>query len=1602
MAFWDDIGNAIGQAASNVGSFFGIGNQQKKKPQPGDPGYVAPRPTPQTPALSQAPKVQTQTPQNLFQGINNDLKLPGSTPTTQVTPGTAPTIPPHLPLALPKPQPAPTNPQPIQPPKPVAPQTTQQTLDQMTQANLPAAQKQVSQGRGVVGDVLNFFTHNDDNTAQTMARTKAVNDFQAKNGYNNDPAVQAYNHATVQQGNQNSNAIKTQNDTVTNVIKKSSEIPVLSDFTALGSGGANAIFHALGDKQDSTDASNNSSLATLGMSDADIAKLPQDQQTRLRALQTGLTVASPVMGGLDIASLGGTGAAVGGLKDAAVQGFKEAGIQGAKDSVIDTGKDLAVNVGKNAVIAGAAAPVVSTPIQNYVKNGNPLDFNGFDPSQIPRESATAALWSTLLPGIAKKPEAEDVNNAKTAITSEVGSEAARAADEAGATTKINVQQPKDIPVQGGDEPTNIPVTNNTPSKIGQPIVEVSGDTPGVNQVSVPTPDEAAAAKFAAQPKANPDQSVSGIVANPNQVIKKADIETAQQTLDDALKTGKITDEQHVDLSNQLSKIPAQDQPVTNGKKIDVKEVNSIPVTDQTTVPTDVAATPGDVRATSTTAPNNTESAAVAAAPTTAKPAALPADTQAVLDNPKQFNKRQVQAARNQLKLAKQYAKTQETTAGVLDRINTATTTPTSDKGFVQTGEFAQGRNGVVQNVHRATELAQAKTETSGMSPGEVIKNARDNQATNGGFARRDIRNIHALLEDKRVTKDMPEYNEIKGILRDDGAQTAQALALRGGVKFRRTATADQLVNQFESKIYRLADDPTKIDSKAFDDVEAATNKYTDARDAANQANNRFTEAPTTNNMKAYHAAQDAADQADKDAKMTEFKVASQVLKGNKDPKQVRELQKMAQDSDLYQMDGVDASMLSGTGTFARNAVNSGVGGAEEGLFGGIASRIANKFTGAEVGGGVGKGTISGFKKGLMNIVDASKARAGMAGKNPLEHLKNFATTGNQLGDAVIDSQIEHNVADHYTQVLKNQGYTGSELANRASVMARQDPEDVGKVYAGYARAAAGLGGGIAKGSRPETAIKNWISDTLTGGNPNKASELTAKLITRMTVGFPSAVGRTIAEGGKRALLGAPTALKLFTKAARDDPAVRAQIIKESIKQAGTGATVGAIFYGLGQAGLVTGSYPSGTSAAAKAEQARWQREGITENSIKIGDNYYQLPSYLGSAALPALFAATLGRNNGDVGTSALEVAKGLPTILPTDQASNVMDFINGKVDPGKFISQTGASAVRALTPAGALLNQVAKSLDPTQNDTTKGNAIENFVDKVLSGIPGENLFAGIPDKEDDQGNPLANPNPLALAFGASSTSQPAGVQETKNETDQADSAVKSMADNGAFSDPNIKKVLDSGTLKTYNDIVNGKQVNPTDLATLQKAMVRGVSTDGSDTAYLEKEQYDSNLTALNLKRQLMAADPTTKPSDLAKMDLAIKRGQVYKQNEIPYDAIQAYEGTSLSDWRAMGDPTNDNYDPDQYQKLWDVDQDLTKAGASLKTGNPDKSKYSAKQASTGRSGGSSAISGDFGKLTAGVGAPTVQKYQALNQSFGSVPVINVVRPNIVHKITSSG
>src|SRR5690606_27532136 len=145
----------------------------------------------------------------------------------------------------------------------------------------------------------------------------------------------------------------------------------------------------------------------------------------------------------------------------------------------------------------------------------------------------------------------------------------------------------------------------------------------------------------------------------------------------------------------------------------------------------------------------------------------------------------------------------------------------------------------------------------------------------------------------------------------------------------------------------------------------------------------------------------------------------------------------------------------------------------------------------------------------------------------------------------------------------------------------------------------------------------------------------------------------------------------------------------------------------------------------------------------------------------------------------------------------------GGKDVSKYLAQTGASLTRSLLPLGSLVNEVAKMYDPTANDTTKGDAMEQFLAKVKDGIPG--VANTLPSKM-VEGNEIENPSPFAKFFGAASKEQGAGVQKSADIKAEVAGVSKTLSEYGAFGD-SIRTILDDDNKTLFDKAKSGKEIN---------------------------------------------------------------------------------------------------------------------------------------------------------------------------------------------------
>lgn len=1033
-------------------------------------------------------------------------------------------------------------------------------------------------------------------------------------------------------------------------------------------------------------------------------------------------------------------------------------------------------------------------------------------------------------------------------------------------------------------------------------------------------------------------------------------------------------------------------PVTEGSPIAVKQVTGIPVTDQSKMPIDLPENPGTVREITATAPTEAKTAAAASAPVVTRPAALPTEVQEVLDNPKKFTKREVAAARNQAKLARQKAKADEAIAESMGRIEAAKPGAPQPEGYASTGQFARGRKGnVYEKASNVTEQAAGEAEMAMKSVDDLLQEVGGKESFTAG----DRRRITAALEN--ATKSNPDDLDTRVLLKKlqskSRTELGQGLALIPKV-IRKSASADTLVGRWEGKIVRVLEDTGKLTENDYKLVQGANDKFTLARDRAFQLEETFKRTGSEADFKAWEDAHKAAYQADVDAKFTEANVANRVLKGEKGAGVTKVLDEMKKEADVNTMDSVTASMLSGTATGFRNTFGTELAGIENRLFANTRAKITNKLFGENVGGFDRTGAKIGRKVGVVKLGKDFMRRAEIGGKNPIEWAKNWSTTINSGGESSLQSQVYSRLAKYYKNQFADSGLSGKELDMRMRHALLTDPDGMGSTFMDASMKSSGLTGLFQKGQ----AIEKGVTDFIGQHTDNRAAQAASKLFMRLAVGFPTATGNFLVQSGKRLTVGLPSFLEAGVKAAKGDKMAAALAFERGLKEAGSGAATFGLGVMLGANGMISGPYPEDPE-----ERAQWERDGISENSIKIGGHWFPIPQGAGMLGLPLLTGAAVGRE-GDSDESLKEMfsPKNLAELLPTDQLQGFLNMASGNGAP-QDLKNTLASGVRAGTPAGSLLNQISKSFDNTKNDTSTKDFWHNVLDQIYSGVPGVNNMANIPDKVDDAGNVIENPDPLALAFGASSKAQGAGEARTAQIQGQIDSALEGLQQLGVTNDPVLKEVLDEDERKIYDKVASGKKVDEKDVKKLKEAFVKGVSSEGTDTAYLERGEYDTNLSVLKLKKELMESDKTTKPSSLKDVDTAIKRGEIYKANSIPYDLISKYQSIGVEDWRKMGDPEEDEYDPDMYQKLWEIDEMLKKGGVSYKTNAPDKNKYFVKEKKAGSgSGGRGGQSTDFGTLKASKFAPNVQNYETIDQRSGSVPIIRTVRPNIVHKISTSG
>jgi len=1056
---------------------------------------------------------------------------------------------------------------------------------------------------------------------------------------------------------------------------------------------------------------------------------------------------------------------------------------------------------------------------------------------------------------------------------------------------------------------------------------------------------------------------------------------------------ELTDPEIQSLLAQGEQVPG-----SQGIPIRVKQVQGIDVQQVDNVPTNMPETPGQVRVTTQTDPVATQTQAVASQPTVAPLPPLP-KVGTTLDDGRVVTKAMLNKARENRKNVKKYNKVQAETQALIDGMpgrvmadgsiagpaQQLNELPQGNQGHAATDVYRKGKNGnITESATRESDNAMGQSDVSTLSAGDIIQRAQENITATGTAGVRNVIDAKALRDSGRFPATSPEYKALNKIYNDNLSEAARTMGLADKAA-RSSASGDQIANRFVNKLLLVSEDGSRMTEGHIAAVKQADNAFTEARDTANRALDNYNATKSEADWNAWNQAREVAYEAEKHALTTEYRVANDVLKGNKNQVALKAIEQAEQDAGVYQMDWVDANMLSGTGTGVRNYLNtSGI-------------RLENSIFGRMAGGYSGKGAKIGNKLGNKSVISDFKARNELDQNILNKAVRQWSTTMNILGEGNIKSVAYGRAYKHYENVLKKQGITGDQLERDVEVMLHTDPEKMVAHYEDIAMQENALSA-LAHSKK----IEQQMAEMIAGKGGNKAAQLAAKLAVRLTIGFPTVIGRSLVGGAKRATLGAPE--RIHAAFVKNDPLKKADLIYSAKVHGGSGAMLYALGAGLAATGVITGAYPDD-----QAERDQWKREGRQANSINIAGNWFSIPGYFGALALPLLVPAYV-KDARSVNEIKNGIASAVMNMSPTDSMSKFFAGLEGRGGDawGKNLA---TSAVRALTPAGALFNQLARMTDTTKNDTTTKSDIMNLLDSIAGGIPGVNNMVNKIDATDDQGNVLHNPAVWATAVGASGQDQQAGIEDSQRIQTEANDTYAQLRDVGVLDNANLMDLVDE---KVRSQIERGQDLTPEQVTEIQKTVTKGVSTSlgpDSDSNWRENGDYATDLVAYQVKLQQLEADPRAKKSDIEGVKTQIARSKVLQDNEVPYETLKLYQTTSQTDWASMGrqydknGDANEDYDPDTYNILMNLDKLMTDAKGSYKESHPDKNKYEPKGAGSGYGSGggrkASKMSTEFGTLSTSGNpmAPKVRQYETANMAGTSgIPVINVVRPNIVHKI----
>lgn len=387
--------------------------------------------------------------------------------------------------------------------------------------------------------------------------------------------------------------------------------------------------------------------------------------------------------------------------------------------------------------------------------------------------------------------------------------------------------------------------------------------------------------------------------------------------------------------------------------------------------------------------------------------------------------------------------------------------------------------------------------------------------------------------------------------------------------------------------------------------------------------------------------------------------------------------------------------------------------------------------------------------------------------------------------------------------------------------------------------------------------------------------------------------------------------------------------------------------------------------------------------LHFGDRYIPV-SILGNASVPLIFGASAQNaiaNNDDPGATITDAigqsvsrtfaSAGVASVFGgennlqntfaslTDTNGNPMNAATRYVgnlgrqylNPGLF----GDINAAANNPLPFGLNPNAEGLAPmtdveVENPET-GRMIKDIpkteLNKTLAGIPGlSQTMERNPDKQ----------APDLLDRGLKSTRESSEQANQRMLNDELKASEKELKKAGvptevgdietAQEDGDWDKAIQGWDYQIAKARADEKSSDK-DIARLEEKKLLAefgrddISTeDKGINARVERGEWDKALAGMQY--QVSKMDKDTPESDRKKAQDDIRRIEITRDGGYPSNVVKLYNDTSNSDWRAMIDPDDPDYDPDTAALLAAYDEELATNGVSKYERDSKKTKYFAK------------------------------------------------------------